>query len=52
MKKEYNMPIVDIVRLTTEDHFLVGSISGSVSGPVGSNKRDTDSDWNAETDDF
>lgn len=48
MKKEYNTPIADVVLMASEDHFLVGSISGSVSGPVGSNAKTDNTEWGGE----
>lgn len=49
MKKEYAKPAARVLSLSAEDTFLVGSISGTVSGPVGSNARGEESDWGEET---
>lgn len=48
MKKEYKTPIVDVVHIYSRETFLVGSISGSVSGPVGSNARTDNTVWGGE----
>lgn len=48
MKKEYAKPAAQVLSLATEDTFLVGSIGGTVSGPVGSNARGEESEWDSD----
>lgn len=48
MKKEYAKPAAQVISLAAEDTFLVGSIGGTVSGPVGSNARGEEEEWDDE----
>lgn len=48
IKKEYAKPAAQVLSLAAETSLLVGSISGTVSGPVGSNARSDESEWDSD----